>query len=350
MALPMSTAILAASFAPQARGQALGLFASAIAVGRMTGPAVGGFLVQIGGWHWIFWMNFVLGAAVTLAVLAIFRGPGERFFEAFDTWGAVALLIGYPALLIGFTFGASLGWFSAPVIAAFILAALGLSGFVWIELRTAKPLIDVALFREPSLAGALAIVVLSHLINQPIALAAPLYLQIGLGAPGVVSGFVLAILPLATALVSPWGGRLADRVDAWTVSGIGVALLVFGIACYAALGSAAHLAAVGAVLAAIGAGLGLMTPANQKVAFASVRQADYGVLAAMLSSFGTAAGTIGITITVALMDGVGGAALWHDPATFASAQGFAFACMVPLGLVAVGIAFKCRHARAKFSA
>ena len=46
MALPMSTAILAASFAAERRGQVLGMFASAIAVGRMTGPTIGGFLLQ----------------------------------------------------------------------------------------------------------------------------------------------------------------------------------------------------------------------------------------------------------------------------------------------------------------
>ena len=54
MALPMSTAILATSFPPKRRGRVLGLFASAIAVGRMTGPAIGGLLLQFGGWTWIF--------------------------------------------------------------------------------------------------------------------------------------------------------------------------------------------------------------------------------------------------------------------------------------------------------
>ena len=50
MALPMSTAILAASFGAKRRGQVLGLFASAIAVGRMTGPTIGGLLLHVGGW------------------------------------------------------------------------------------------------------------------------------------------------------------------------------------------------------------------------------------------------------------------------------------------------------------
>ncbi|HLN86023.1 MAG TPA: MFS transporter, partial [Candidatus Limnocylindrales bacterium] len=316
MALPMSTAILAASFEPARRGQVLGLFASAIAIGRMTGPALGGFLLELGGWPWIFWMNFILGLVVTLAVLKIFRGPGETRFEVFDTWGALALLIGYPAMLIALTFGGSLGWLATPVIGSFGLATLGIASFIWIELHAEKPLIDVVIFRDPLLAGALITVVLSQLINHPIALAAPLYLQNALGASGLLSGLILAILPLSTALASPLGGRLADRADAWTVNSLGVGLLVLGIACYATLGSGSRLALVGAVLAVIGAGIGLLTPASQKIAFASVRQEDYGVLAAMLSSFGTAAGTLGITITVALMDASSGPQLWHSLAAF----------------------------------
>jgi hypothetical protein len=81
------------------------------------------------------------------------------------------------------------------------------------------------------------------------------------------------------------------------------------------------------------------------VAFASVTQQDFGLLAAMLSSFGTAAGTVGTTITVALMESDGGARLWSAPETLARAQQFAFACLLPLGLLAIVIAFCVRSTR-----
>jgi hypothetical protein len=99
----------------------------------MTGPTIGGFLLQAGGWPWIFWMNFIVGAVVTGAVVLIFRGPGERRYEPFDAWGAATLLVGYPLLLVGFTFGESFGWASLPVLIAFGGALLALSGFVWIR-------------------------------------------------------------------------------------------------------------------------------------------------------------------------------------------------------------------------
>lgn len=66
------------------------------------------------------------------------------------------------------------------------------------------------------------------------------------------------------------------------------------------------------------------------------------MLAAMLSSFGTAAGTIGTTIAVALMEVSGGDELWQSQAVFAGAQQFAFAWLVPIGLVAIVIALRAR--------
>jgi hypothetical protein len=58
----------------------------------------------------------------------------------------------------------------------------------------------------------------------------------------------------------------------------------------------------------------------------------------MLSSFGTATGTIGITITVALMEASNGARLWTEPAALSRAQSFAFGCLLPIGILALIIA------------
>jgi EmrB/QacA subfamily drug resistance transporter len=342
MALPMSTALLASSFAAERRGQVLGTFASAVAVGRMTGPTVGGLLLQLGGWTWIFWMNFIVGFAVTIAVLKIFRGAGAQRREKFDIWGSLALLVGYPSLLIGVSFGTRLGWDSLWVNLCFVVSAIGLVSFVWIERRTVKPLVDLSMFRNRALSAAIVTVILSNLVYNPIALASPLYLQNVLGASAVAAGFVLAILPLSTALASPLSGWLADRFDASSVAAVGIALISAGIACYASLGDDSHFALVGAVLGLLGIGVGFFTPANQKVAFASVAKDDYGVLAAMLSSFGTAAGTIGTTIAVALMEMEGGGMLWSSPSALAGAQQVAFACLVPIGLVAVVISMRAK--------
>jgi hypothetical protein len=97
------------------------------------------------------------------------------------------------------------------------------------------------------------------------------------------------------------------------------------------------------VFALLGGGIGFFTRANQKIAFVAVGREDYGVLAAMLSFFGTAANTIGTAIAVALMELGGGKRLWSDGAAFTGAQQFAFACLAPVGLVAIVIALTSRR-------
>jgi EmrB/QacA subfamily drug resistance transporter len=338
MAVPMSTAILATAFEPKSRGRALGTFASAIAVGRMTGPTIGGVLLELGGWPWIFWMNFIIGSAVTIAVVKIFRGSGEQRQEPFDIWGSLVLLLTYPALLLGLTFAPSTGWTSFFVAGCFIVALVGLPIFVWIESSTKKPLIEMAMFKRKALAATVAAAVLCNITHYPIGLCAPLYLQNVLGASAVITGLVLAVLPLSTALASFVSGRLADRFDAALISCLGLLFIFGGIVYYSGLETDRNLVYVIGALAVVGTGLGIFTPANQKVAFASVEQDDYGLLAAILSSFGTAAGTVGTTMAVALMEFRGGHRLWAEPTLFASAQQFAFSCLAPIGLLALLIA------------
>lgn len=189
MGLPMSTAILAAGFDSKRRGQVLVLFASAIAVGR------GGFLLQLGGWLWIFWMNFIVSLAVNAAVVRIFNGSEQRK-EPFDIWGALTLLIGYPALLVGLTFGASNGW-TSPLV---------MGSFFW--RRSALRALCGSNYMRQSRSSTLV------------------YSSRGLFA-ALATGF-LAILLLSTALASPLSGRFADRTEASTVARIGLAVIVAG--------------------------------------------------------------------------------------------------------------------------
>jgi MFS family permease len=241
--------------------------------------------------------------------------------------------------LLGLTFAPTAGWTSSFVAGCFVIALVGLPIFVWIELRAKKPLIEMTMFKHKVLAAAVAAAVLCNITHYPVGFCAPLYLQNVLGASAVITGLVLAVLPLSTALASWISGRLADRLDVALIACVGLLLIFGGIVQYSGLETDRNLVYIIGALAVVGTGLGIFTPSNQKVAFASVQQKDYAVLAAVLSSFGTAAGTIGTTTAVALMELRGGQSLWVDPVVFASAQQFAFSCLAPIGLLAVLIAY-----------
>jgi hypothetical protein len=123
--------------------------------------------------------------------------------------------------------------------------------------------------------------------------------------------------------------------------------ILAGIFVYAGLGLDSAAWSVVVALMLIGTGTGFFIPANQKAAFATVASADYGILSAMLSSFGTAASTLGTTLTVALIETLMAESNAATPAAFADAQRFAFFTLVPLAAIALGIALAGRKLATK---
>lgn len=340
LAVPMSTAILASTYPPQRRGQALGLFASAIAVGRATGPTLGGLILYLWGWEAVFLANCLIGAVISVAVFSIFKGSEKPRRGAFDFSGAIALMIGYPALLIGLSVGANSRWSGARMLPWFVLAVAGLASFVWIELRAKSPLVDLSLFRRRSLSAALFSLAAGSAVSGPITVCAPLYMQNVLSSSPLTVGIVMATLPLFTALSSPLSGRLADRLEARWVASLGLAFILIGIFFYSRLDSGSNYLLVVLALTLIGVGTGFFMPANQKAAFSSVTGEHYGILSAMLSSFGTAAGTLGTTLAVALIETALPAGDAGEPAGFSSGQQFAFSVLLPLAALALLISLR----------
>lgn len=335
LAVPMSTAILASTFPPQRRGQALGLYASAIAIGRATGPTLGGLILYLWGWQAVFLTNCLIGIVISAAVFSVFKGGEERRREAFDFWGSLALMVGYPALLIGVSLGADSGWSSAGILPWFIAASVGLAGFAWIERRAQNPLIDISLFRRRPLSAALFALATGSAVYSPIAMCGPLYMQNVLAFSPLAVGIIMVTLPLCTGLSSPLCGRLADRIEARFVASLGLLFIFIGIFCYSRLAAGSSYLLIVVALALIGVGTGFFMPANQKAAFAAVTGEHFGILSAMLSSFGSAAGTLGTTITVALIETTMSKNQAQDPASFASAQQFAFSALLPLAALAL---------------
>ena len=148
MALPLTGAIVVARFQPERRGRALGVVATAMALGRISGPVLGGLILSLWSWQGIFLAGALIGICASVVVFIVLKGSDQRLDEPFDLWGGLALFVGYPALLIALSLGPSWGWWTSPVLFCFLLSIIAWVGFFLIELRTEKPLIRLALFSD----------------------------------------------------------------------------------------------------------------------------------------------------------------------------------------------------------
>src|SRR5215468_6295559 len=124
MAAPIAGAIIASIHNDESRGRALGLVAASIALGRTTGPTIGGFILQLWGWRAVFLANCVFGIATCLTLFLIFKGREEHHKVSFDFLGGLFLVIGFPSFLIALTVGTR----RLGCISDYILALFGGSG------------------------------------------------------------------------------------------------------------------------------------------------------------------------------------------------------------------------------
>jgi EmrB/QacA subfamily drug resistance transporter len=335
MAAPMAAAIVASAHGHESRGHALGFLAASIALGRTTGPTIGGFILQLWGWRAVFLANCLFGIATCVTLFLIFKGKEERRQVSVDFLGVISLIVGFPSFLIALTAGTRFGWDASETTFWLALAAAGIISFVWRESQAEAPLMNLSYFKSLPLLRAMLSIVLATLAFYPVAIFGPLYLLNVIGTSPFVAGLAMAALPLCSTFFSPLSGRLADRSDPRWVAILGLCVILSGVFFYARLSEDSTLIWIVFVLAILGAGIGLFIPANEKAAFSSVPSRDYGMLSAMLTAFSTGSGALGTTIAVALAEVSKKSRMEGDAAGFAHDQQFAFTILLPLAALAV---------------
>ncbi len=227
------TAIVTDAFPKGELGMALGINGLIVAVGSAIGPIIGGILTVTLGWRWIFYMNVPLGALVTIwAWIQIKDIAPIPKGEKFDWLGALSFTSGLFFLLYALTEGGFGGWTSPLVITFFILAAILIPLFIYIESKVKQPMLDLRLFKSRILFFAYS----SDLING-LARGAMMFLLIFylLGIKNM-DPFTASVylIPFAAVMmiVAPISGRLADRHGSRILSSVGLLISAIGLLGY----------------------------------------------------------------------------------------------------------------------
>ena len=152
--VPGSLAIISASFDEKSRGQAIGTWSGFTAITTALGPVFGGWLVQNASWHWVFFLNLPLAAAVI--AISLWRIPETRNRAAgrLDWTGALLATIGLGGLVNGFLESSTFGWSHPLVFGSLGAGVAALVVFVFVEARTHSPMVPLTLFKSHAFSGA----------------------------------------------------------------------------------------------------------------------------------------------------------------------------------------------------
>ena len=232
--VPGSLALLSASFDPERRGRAIGIWSGFTAVTAALGPVVGGFLIDHGSWRYAFFINVPLALAVlVLTFRYVPESRGESSAGPIDWLGAVLAAVGLGGIVYALIEAQFAGWSNRPVLGALALGACALAAFLVVEWRHSAPMLPLRLFRSTDFAGANLLTLLLYFALGGSLFFLPLNLIQVQGYSTVAAGAALLPFVLLMFVLSRWAGGLVDRHGAKLPLIIGPAIAACGFASFA---------------------------------------------------------------------------------------------------------------------
>jgi EmrB/QacA subfamily drug resistance transporter len=227
IALPLASAIIFRSFPAKEQGAALGIFGLAALVAPALGPILGGYLVDINLWRFIFFINPPIG--IIGIILGSFFLPdflGDHW-PSMDWMGLITEVIGFGSVLYAASVAANFGWSAPGVMTWFIIGALGLIAFALIELFVAKePLLDLRLFKKPTFLSANLLGYVSVIALFGAEFLLPIYLQFLRGKTAFDTGLILLPMAVTGGVATILAGRLYDRLGPRPLLAFGFGILI----------------------------------------------------------------------------------------------------------------------------
>jgi len=347
-----AAAITTAAFPPNERGRALGINVMAVYIGLSVGPPLGGLLVDSLGWRWIFFINLPIGLMVFLWG-SMMLPQSERVDDAprVDVVGATLLGLFLINLLVPLTFATEWGWAAPLTIGLLVISAASLVGFVVVERRVKWPILDLNLLLHNRLfAAANFAALLNYMALFAISVLTAIHLQIVQGRSASATGLLILSQPLIMAALSPFSGRLSDRIGSRVLATGGMVAIATGMVLLGLMPEQAPVWQVAAYLALVGLGMASFSAPNASAIMGSVRRDQLSVASSFMGTMRTA----GQALSVALLGGIaasqlgrlGGRLLFTHGGSGASglatkavdgyAQGYTYAMLAGAALALLG--------------
>lgn len=272
--MAIGPAILTTAYPEEERGKALGILGSMVSVGFITGPILGGFLVEHFGWRSVFFINLPIGAiGIFLSSEFLGKEKGGRSLRV-DLLGAILLFLFLSSLLL-FINRMGLGWIFLS------LFCLGL--FIFVEIKSPFPLLELHLFKKRLFLSSLGAGFISFWMNGSHNFVLPFFLQNIMGYSPSEVGMLVFPVSLTVMVMAPIGGKISDRVGVRIPATIGLILTSFTVFSFTFLKTHASSFEIIWRQIILGIGIAFFNPANNSAIIGSLPREHVGIASSLLA-------------------------------------------------------------------
>jgi EmrB/QacA subfamily drug resistance transporter len=345
---PVGTAILYRTFPPVERVQVSRILNIPTVVAPATGPILGGLLIDKLSWHWIFYVNVPIGIVAFLFGLFFLQEHRENTVKSFDLAGFLLAGFGLALTMYALSEGPNEGWLSVGILASGIIGIVTLVAFVFVELRSTHPILDLRLFRNRAFRTSNVVTLFSSAGFLGVLYAAPLFLQQARGADALTSGLTTFPEAIGVLISAQIVARLYPTIGPRRLIIGGLTGVAIVMALMTLMGHDTSFWLLRVLLFLTGAGMAFSFTSVQAASFANISSAETGQASALFNAQRQIGASLGVALVSTVMSAVG---LIQLNASGAAVPNFAayhaaFIAAAVLALIAAGFGFAVRDSDA----
>ncbi|WP_330176120.1 DHA2 family efflux MFS transporter permease subunit [Streptomyces sp. NBC_01498] len=300
--MPATLAVLMNVFERDEQPKAIGIWAGSVGLGIAIGPITGGVLLEHFWWGSIFLINVPVVVVALIAMVVLVPDSRDPNPGRVDPLGVLLSIVGLVLLVYGIIRAGELADFTDATVLAPVLGGLAvLTAFVLHEKRSDHPSIDMAYFKKPAFAAAVAAIALVFFALMGVTFFSAFYLQSVRGYSALDSGLLIVPLAVAQMVFAPRARLVVDRYGARAVCAGGMLLVAAGLAAFALFDATTPVWVLCVVFFVQGTGMAHIMPPVTVAVMQALPREKAGSGSAVNNTFRQVGGALGIAVLGSLL-------------------------------------------------
>lgn len=291
-------------FPVQERGKALGLLGTAVALGSLVGPGLGGMIVGVLSWEYIFTINVPIGIIAAIGAFCLLPKTKTKTNGRMDLYGALLFIVTIVSLFGALSEGLNLGFGHPLILTGFFLAAACFAVFLVVEKKRMDPMIQLDIFKNGLFSLSIFCGFISFVAMFCNNIILPFYLQDVMEFSPQKAGLIMMAYPLILMVVAPVSGHFSDKIGSEILTFIGLVFTSIGLFSMSFLNEKSAVITMVSLIGIMSAGMGLFQSPNNSLIMSTVSRDKLGVAGSINALVRNMGMVCGIALATTLLYGM----------------------------------------------